>query len=149
MSRTELECQRQVWQRVSTPVEQRTLKELVRELMLDAACIREHPDALQHIQQQLMDQAYVLSAILGQPCPTGIKAHGRNMQQCYLNAQNRLSEFMLRSADPAYGPAFRQMAAQTEKISLTLLTCIGRTLSNPQKNGRQKAAQRIHHNTRR
>lgn len=133
---------RQVWQRVTSPAEQQSLQSLLQTLEQDIACLRRYRNReniallplLEQLEQGYLGQVHALCAVAHLPRrPRGSQS---DLYQCYRNALERLSGFQLRSADPAYAPAFRQMAAQTEQHCLWLLQLIGHNPKCHEKNGR-------------
>ena len=110
----------QVWQRVHplTPGEVPTLQTLYLELRQDLAflqSLKRAPALVKHYteQQNCLKGLMILSGDrLPKNTPAPFQDH--SLSRCYDHALRRLSAFQLRSADPIYGPVFRELAQETQ-----------------------------------
>lgn len=122
----------QVWQRVHPPEAQQPLQILLQQLIQDLAYLKQqnrHQD--QTLLQQYAEQLQCLKGILmlsgsnlPRHSPVPMKDH--SLRRCYDHALQRLSAYQLRSADPVYGPVFRDLARQTEHHCCLITQLLGK-----------------------
>ena len=123
----------QVWQRVhpTGTGEPQTLQGLLQQLAQDRAFLQRTLGDVP-LTREYADQSSCLKGILilsgGRP-PRNIPNSGKSLTlgRCYDHALQRLSAYQLRSADPVYGPVFRQLAQQTQRHCQLIVESIGRT----------------------
>lgn len=126
----------QVWQRVHPPEpqEQQTLQSIIRQLALDIAYLKRHskggedPSAgwlIREYTAQLHSLRGILLLTGGHLPREAGTAADHSLRQCYDHALQRLAAYQLRSADPVYGPVFRELAGQTQRHCLTITQLLG------------------------
>ena len=116
----------QVWQRVLAPGpgEQQSLQMLLRQLSMDTAYLKrlargnEGP-VLTRLLQEYASQQGCLKGILkltSGSLPRSVTGTlpDHSLRRCFDHGLQRLAAFQLRTADPVYGPVFRDLARQTE-----------------------------------
>lgn len=128
-SKTDLEAR--VWQRVQqtsgSMQERQTLQRLISQLEADAAFLRSqsrHATSGQtlmiHLLEEFVGQAACLRGIhtfsTGNPMGKFSAAQTTSsLKQCYHHAQERLKEYLLRSADFQFAPVYAQLAEETRE----------------------------------
>ena len=122
----------QVWQRVhpTEAGEQQTLQGLLQHLAQDRAFLQRTLGDVP-LTREYADQIACLKGILvlsGGKLPRTVSNLGKGLTlgHCYDHALQRLSAYQLRSADPVYGPVFRQLAQQTQRHCQWITESIGR-----------------------
>ena len=121
----------QVWQRVhpADPGEQQTLQTLLIRLNQDQSfLLRKYPES--PLLQQYRQQSNCLKGILiltgGRlPKSTAALPSEHSLGRCYEHALQRLSACQLRSADPVYGPVFRNLSQETERHCRLITELLG------------------------
>lgn len=123
----------QVWQRVhpTDNGEQQTLQGLLQLLAQDRAFLQQKLGEVP-LTREYADQIACLKGILilsGGKLPRNVPnpKSSLTLGRCYDHALQRLSAYQLRSADPIYGPVFRQLAQQTQHHCQLITESIGRT----------------------
>lgn len=123
----------QVWQRVhpTDTGERQTLQGLLQQLAQDRAFLQRTLGDVP-LTREYGDQFACIKGILvltgGRPPRKGASPpQDLTLGRCYDHALQRLSAYQLRSADPVYGPVFRQLAQQTQHHCQLITESIGRT----------------------
>lgn len=115
-----------VWQRVlpPEPQEQQSVQMLMRQLSLDLAYLRQRANTgedsvsgvlIREYRAQLQTLNGILRLTGGHSPREAGAAADHSLSRCFDNALRRLGAYQLRSADPVYGPVFRDLARQTEQ----------------------------------
>lgn len=108
-----------VWQRVhaAAPQEVQTLQAIIQQLSRDQAFLRRYSRA-EGLAQEYNEQIHSLLGVLilsggsSTRLSTAIPPD-HCLRKCYDHALQRLGVYQLRSADPVYGPVFRDLSEQT------------------------------------
>ena len=138
------EQQRQIWQRVSSPME--PTEEDIRPLILEAARSlgvyrhlaagssggqREQIQGLQRLARQTLDALRGIQTMSGHSAgdlhvPS---VFGRNPRRIlegeYFSCLVRIREYLSRSGDPRYGGVYRRLAEREEEMALILAQLVG------------------------
>lgn len=125
---------KQVWQRVQESAgslqERQSIQKLLEQLKGDAAFLRRHPGG-QTLAEELEEQAAVLLGLqalaTGQPPKAPLHTPApTHLRQCYAHSTDRLKEYLLRTADPQFGPVYQSLANRTQAHCLHLAALIGK-----------------------
>lgn len=119
-----------VWSRVQ-PVsmeERQSLGRLAVQLEGDIRYLKTQAGT-SHLVEALQGQLACLRGIhtvaAGNPMKTMAKDPTAGLKQCYFNAMDRQREYLLRSADPQFGPVYTSLARDAVEQGKELLRLLG------------------------